>query len=69
MKRVGRYEVVGGRAFMGHKHGDVFIAELDENAEARSVNRGSLRLLERLEMDLPVGKYRLPVGWREETDG
>lgn len=66
MKEVGRYEVVGHRQFMGHPHGDVFMAELTPYQEARAVNRGSLRLLERLVMD--VSNYRLPAGWGKETD-
>lgn len=60
---MGRYRVVGRRAYRGHQPGEEFEAKLDPNAEARAVNRGNILLLERLVADLPPGKYRLPTGW------
>lgn len=63
MNELGRYRVVGRRAYRGHQPGEEFEARLDENVEARAVQRGNLVLLERLVAELPPGKYRLPVGW------
>jgi hypothetical protein len=60
---MGRYEVVGSRRYRGHEPGMVFEATLDPLAEQRAINRGSIRLIERLEADLPPNKYRLPAGW------
>jgi hypothetical protein len=63
VKEMGRYRVVGSRRYRGHEPGSVFEAVLDPHAEARAVDRGSIRLLERLTADLPPNKYRLPAGW------
>lgn len=60
---IGVYLVTGKRAHRGHEPGEVFWAVLDPEAEARAINRGSIRLIERLEAALPKDKYRLPVGW------
>jgi hypothetical protein len=60
---LGRYEVVGKRAYRGHAPGTEFEARLDRAAEIRAVNRGSIRLLARVDADLVPGSYRLPVGW------
>lgn len=63
MNEIGRYRVVGKRAYRGHAPGAEFEARLDRAAEIRAVNRGSIRLLERVTVDLVPGSYRLPVGW------
>lgn len=63
MNSLGVYQVVGTRAYRGHQPGEVFESVLDPAAEARAIDRGSIRLLDRLEADLPHGKYRLPAGW------
>jgi hypothetical protein len=63
VRRLGVYEVTGRRGYRGHQPGERFEAVLDPNAETRAINRGSIRLLERLDPDLPAGKYRLPTGW------
>lgn len=68
MNELGRYRVVGRRAYRGHQPGEEFEARLDRNAEVRAVNRGNLVLLERLVADLPPGKYRLPLGWPASTE-
>jgi hypothetical protein len=60
---LGVYEVIGPRAYRENPPGSRFEARLDRNAEARAVERGSIRLLERVAEDLPTGKYRLPTGW------
>jgi hypothetical protein len=63
VNQLGVYEVTSRRGYRGHLPGQVFEAVLDPNAEARAINRGSIRLLERVEANLPAGKYRLPTGW------
>lgn len=63
MTGLGRYRVVGTRAYREHEPGEEFEAVLDPNAETRAINRGSIKLLERLIADLPPGKFRLPTGW------
>jgi hypothetical protein len=65
---LGVYEVIGTRSYMEHKPGERFEARLDRNAEARAVERGSIRLLRRVEEDLPAHKYRLPTGWPVTTE-
>jgi hypothetical protein len=65
VKELGRYRVVGNRAFRGHEPGTVFEAVLDERQEARAIARGTIDLLERIPADLPAGSYRLPSGWPE----
>jgi hypothetical protein len=37
------YKVTGPSAFMGHKPGEVFEAELDEALERRALERGSIK--------------------------
>lgn len=69
MSDLGVYEVCGRRIYRGHMPGEVFEARLDPNAEARAINRGSIRLLERVAADLPPGSYRLPVGWPAHEAG
>jgi hypothetical protein len=64
---MGRYQVVGKRAYRDHAPGAMFEAVLDPDAEARAISRGSIRLIERLPADLPAGKYRLPLGWPTYT--
>ena len=68
MRYLGVYEVIGNRSYMEHKPGERFEARLDEYAEARAVERGSIRLLERIAEGLPPGKYRLPTGWPGATE-
>ncbi len=65
MKELGRYRVVGRRAYRDHQPGEEFEACLDRDAEARAINRGSIRLLERVAADLKPGSYRLPVNRTE----
>ena len=36
------YKVTGSVAYMGHKPGEVFEADLDENAERRAIDRGAI---------------------------
>jgi hypothetical protein len=59
----GVYEVSGKRAYRGHAPGETFEARLDRFAERRAIERGAIRLLERVVADLPPDKYRLPLGW------
>jgi len=37
------YKVTGPTAFQGHKPGEQFDADLDENAERRAIARGSIK--------------------------
>lgn len=67
MNDLGRYEVIGRRAYRGHQPGEEFEARLDRAAETRAINRGSIRLLERFTADLTAGSYRLPDGWPPTT--
>lgn len=60
---IGVYEVTGERAYRGHDPGTTFWAVLDPNAEQRAINRGSIRVIERLAAALPEHRYRLPIGW------
>lgn len=60
---LGRYEVVGKRAYREHVPGSIFEARLDRAAEARAIARGSIRLLALIPDDLVPGSYRLPTGW------
>jgi hypothetical protein len=60
---MGRYEVVGSRAYRENAPGTIFEARLERNAERRAIERGSIRLLEVIPDDLTAGSYRLPAGW------
>lgn len=63
----GVYEVTGSRRFRGHEPGTVFVARLETGPEARAIERGSIRLLERVTPSLRPGSYTLPDGWLEQT--
>ena len=39
---MGTYKVTGNVGFDGHKPGEVFEADLDEDLEARAIERGSI---------------------------
>jgi len=41
------YKVTGTTSFAGHRPGEVFDAELDEQAEKRAVARAAIRVLKR----------------------
>lgn len=60
---LGRYQVVGKRAYREHVPGSIFEARLDRSAEARAIARGSIALLALIPDDLVPGSYRLPKGW------
>jgi hypothetical protein len=59
----GRYEVCGGFDFRGHPTGTVFEARLDPNQERRGIERGAIRLLERLVPTIDSANLTLPAGW------
>lgn len=59
----GRYEVLGGFDFRGHPQGAVFTARLDPNQERRAIERGAIRLLERLVPTITSDNLTLPAGW------
>lgn len=67
MRELGRYQVVGRRAYRGHLPGVIFEGRLDRNAEGRAIQRGSIRLLEIVRDDLVPGSYRLPDGRPNST--
>jgi hypothetical protein len=64
----GIYEVTGTRRFRGHTRGDIFEASLDQNAEARAVRRGDIRLIERIVPSIQPGSYQLPHGWLTQKE-
>lgn len=60
--KYGIYEVIGTRKYRGHDPGTRFEALLDRPAEMRALARGSIRLVERIEIEVPAG-YTFPQGW------
>lgn len=56
-----RYLVTGKRQYRWHAPGTVFEARLDPDAERRAIERGSIRVLEVIEVK--VGSYELPEDW------
>ena len=69
MKRVGRYRVIGTRAYRDHEPGTEFWASLERNAERRALDRGSIELLEEIVPRIEPGSYALPRGWESTTRG
>ena len=61
-----RYLVTGKRQYRWHAPGTVFEAKLDPDAERRAIERGSIRVLE--EIDIQVKNYRLPEDWPHQAD-
>lgn len=66
MRPAGVYEVIGGREYRGHAHGEMFIARLDRAAEIRAMNRGDIRLLDEIVPAVEAGAFALPKGWLDE---
>jgi len=63
MKRsYARYLVLGTRMYRGHRPGTVFEAALDPAAEQRAIDRGNIRVLERIDPTLD-GDFQLPHDW------
>lgn len=60
---IGRYEVIGDRSYDEHPPGEIFEARIGQHAEARAIDRGSIRLITRIIDDLIPGSYRLPLAW------
>jgi len=56
-----RYLVTGKRRYRWHEPGTVFEAQLDPDAERRAIERGSIRVLEVIQVE--VGNYELPEDW------
>lgn len=56
-----RYLVTGKRQYRWHAPGTVFEEKLDPDAERRAIERGSIRVLE--EVEVSVGSYELPDDW------
>ena len=56
-----RYLVTGKRKYRWHQPGTVFEARLEPDAERRAIERGSIQVLE--EIEVGVGSYVLPDGW------
>lgn len=54
------YKVTGRAVYRGHQPGAVFEAVLDEHAEQRAFDRGTITLLERSTPKLKPGSYKLP---------
>lgn len=56
-----RYLVTGKRQYRWHEPGTVFEAQLDPDAERRAIERGSIKVLE--EVEVKVGTFDLPNDW------
>lgn len=56
-----RYLVTGKRQYRWHAPGTIFEAQLDPDAERRAIERGSIRVLE--EVEVCVENYELPEDW------
>lgn len=63
-RTLGRYQVIGKRAYREHQPGEYFEARLERNAEGRAIARGSIQLIELIPDDLAPNTYRLPDGWQ-----
>jgi len=66
---LGVYEVVGKRAYRGHEPGTVFEARIGPGPEGRAINRGDIRLLDRVTPNIQPGSYQLPAGWLTTQGG
>lgn len=62
------YLVTGRREFRGHMPGVEFEATLDQNAEARAINRGDIRVIKRTTPSIQPGSFTLPVGWANQQE-
>ena len=61
LRRVlGRYRVLGTRAYRDHEPGVEFVAFLDPGPEGRAIRRGSIKLLERIEVTVGSVPHTLP---------
>lgn len=56
-----RYLVTGKRQYRWHEPGSIFEARLDSDAERRAIERGSIRVLE--EVEVKVESFDLPDDW------
>ena len=63
-----KYRVVGASSYRGHEPGEVFEATLERAVEFRAVRRGSIVLVERGQVSLVEGSYRLPVDAPDGAD-
>lgn len=57
------YKVGARRGYRGHAPGTVFEAVLDPAAERRAIERGDIRIVQRITPSLRPGSYLLPDGW------
>lgn len=55
-----RYRILGVRDYRGHRPGDEVEMVLTDQEETRAVQRGAIELLERSEVGLVKGSYKLP---------
>ena len=60
-----KYLVTGPRKYRWHAPGSTFEARLDPDAERRAIERGSIRVLEEIEVE--VGNYELPEDWPQDA--
>lgn len=65
----GVYVVTGRRKYRGHEPGETFEAKLDPAAERRAIDRGDIRLLDRIIPSIQPGTYVLPDGWLTDEGG
>jgi hypothetical protein len=61
----GRYRVSGKRRYRNHEPGAIFEARLEPDAERRAIARGSIELIEYI--DIVPGSHRIPEGWPSQT--
>jgi hypothetical protein len=68
-RTVGVYQVIGNREYRGHKPGTTFEAILDPGPERRAIDRGDIRLIERITPSIRPGTLTMPDGWPPPARG
>lgn len=66
---VGVYVVTGSRRYRGHEPGTEFHAKLEPGPERRAVDRGDIRVIDRIVPTIQPGSYQLPTGWLTTQQG
>ena len=61
------YRVSGQYRYRDHDVGETFEAYLEPDAEARALTLGTIEIIDRRQVGLRPGSYRLPAGWRIVT--
>lgn len=63
-----KYEVTRATGYAGFAPGSVFEAVLKKQAEARALQRGDIRLIERSTPPLQPANYAMPAGWLNQQE-